>query len=159
MQTRRKQLREYALSLLDRPLSDIPLRVFSAEDYRELMISRDFRAWESFARSPLGGWIDATGRQADWRALRYFEEFNWGEVPEGPISTGLVAEVFYAVELYAEFESFVSINSIAYDHIMRLESEDITSTKINEAQALAMSSRAKIFAIDILEEINNGIKL
>lgn len=97
--------------------------------------------------SPLGGWLDLTGHRREWLIIREVDD-----EPDGPVAPGLVAELLFAADLFSEFETLVCGNSIAYEHILRLESAIAGGTQIGDAQALAMSSRAKNAAIDVLKE-------
>ena len=154
MQIRRKRAKVFVLGLLEQPLSETTLRICSAAEYRARMNSPVPYSWTSMVHSPLGGWLDLTGHRREWLILREVDD-----EPDGPVAPGIVAELLFTADLFSEFENLVCGNSIAYEHIMRLVSAIDGDSLITEAQAFARSARAKNAAIEILAEINNGIKL
>ena len=151
MQTKIKQARVRALALLERPLSTTVLRVCSASEHSERMHRPGPYTWTGLVYSPIGGWLDLSAHRAEWLLLREADD------DAGPVAPGLVAELLYAADLYSEFETLVCANALAYDHIMKLESAIEGGTRINDAQALAMSSRAKRAALSILSELKINI--
>lgn len=150
MQTRAKRARERALRLLEQPLANTVIRVCSPEEHSARLHSAEPYSWTGMVHSPLGAWLDLTGHRTEWLILREAEDGT------GPVAPGLVAEFLYAAGLYAEFETLVCGNAIAYEHILRLESAIAGGTQIGDAQALAMSSRAKNTALSVLKEILDG---
>lgn len=148
MQTRRKREQEALRDLLEHAtLSDVSVPIHTAAEYLARMAISDFQAWTSMMPSPLGGRIDITACPAN---LRLLGSYN---APNGDISPGIVAECLYDAGMFAEFQTLVCDNQIAYEHIMRLESTDMPNAKMDEAQSLARSARAKEAAFDVLADL------
>lgn len=139
--------------LLKLKLSDKKMMVYSQGGYTEMLNAPDGGCWPSLIPSPLGGCLDVADSRAEQQAINY----TWGTapIPKGPLAPGIIAELLYHVGMLSEYADLICESKIAYDHIMRLEGFQGLDPKVDDAQELAMSARAKGVAFDILLELNS----
>ena len=72
--------------------------------------------------------------------------------PRGAVHPGLVAELFYMVNDLEAFERAIMESKPAFDYVMQLE-RTFKSFDIEDMQALALATRAKWAAFEVLSEL------